>query len=124
MAESTIKKTSNLKWISLWTNPSPSATFAANQTISINNLSAYSEVCFRVKSVNTGDAIYSLVVPLTTFPMSGVILTVITGEIRQRYGITIQNNSINFGAAGVFNNYGGSRTENTSSVIPVEVLGR
>lgn len=124
MATSTIKKTSDLKWISLWTNPNPRSTFAANQTISMNNLSAYSEVCFRVKSVNTGDAIYSLVVPLTTFPMSGVILTVITGEIRQRYGMTIQDSGINFGAAGVFNTYGGSRTENTSSVIPVEVLGR
>ena len=124
MAESTIKKTSNLKWISLWTNPNPNATFAANTTINMNNLSAYSELCFRVKSVNTGTALYSLIVPLTTLPLSGVILTVIPGEIRQRYSMIIQDNSINFGAAGVFSSYGGSRTENTSSVIPVEVLGR
>ena len=118
MAEQKILK-SKSEWTTIWTNPNPSQNFAKDQTINVD-LSVYSEVCFILKSTLSGSAKYYYTVPVGA---ENTIITAIAEKIWERYSVAVKQSYINFGTGSFINTYG-SRTEDTSVAIPLEVWAK
>lgn len=118
MAESKIVKT-NSAWTTIWTNPNPNQNFADNQIINVD-LSAYSEVCFVLKSRMTGQARYYRIVPIGA---TETIITAIAEIIWERYSVRVTPSYINFGIGAAVNAYN-KRVEDTSVAIPLEVWAK
>ena len=118
MAEQKILK-SKSEWKTIWTNPNPNQNFAKGQIINVD-LSAYSQVCFVLKATMSGSARYYYTVPVGA---ENTIITAIAERIWERYSTNVTPSYINFGTGAFINNYG-SRTDDASVAVPLEVWAK
>ena len=101
----------------LWTNPSPTSSFAA-QTVSIANLSDYKYLIIVVKATKSAGTYQSQIL----FP-SVRHRVVFNGSTLTYRDVDFVANGLDFLAARNQTTYGGSTTQNNDLVIPVYIYG-
>jgi len=122
MASGTIKTGA---WVLLWTNPSPTSNFAAQDVLV--DLTGATEICVIFKSDTTASAFepYSYVLTPEVDSSDGMnaIFSVIAIKIHQRYRCSIKRDRVSFGPGCVFNTYG-TRTDGANYCIPWYIYAR